>query len=84
VALSLACGDGSAQRSVRSLLTADFAAQAMGVSLRTLHRIEADPARCAAMGYPGRNVDRQVFLNWATPIRNGRLLDKAARARART
>jgi len=83
VALVLACSAPHARVLARHGLTADFAAQALGIARRTLYRLEANPEQCKRLGYPGRDVDRKVFLDWATPIRTGKLLEKGARARAR-
>ena len=65
------------------IISQELAAQLLGVSAKTLSRIEHDPRKMREIGYPGRNVELKTFRDWARPIRTSRMLRKAARDRTK-
>ncbi len=70
-------------RQVASSISQELAAQFLGISTKTLSRLEHNPQKMHEMGYPGRNIDIKIFKDWADPIRTTRMLNKAARDRTR-
>ena len=70
-------------RQTPDIISQELAAQLLGISAKTLSRIEHDPRKMREIGYPGRNVELKVFRDWSAPIRTSRMLRKAARDRTK-
>ena len=77
-------GDRTADGRFDAQISLELAAQMLGVSAKTVYRLERNPRKMREMGWPGRNVPVKVFSDWATPLRTARLLRKAARERTRS
>ena len=76
-------GDRTEAGHSAAAISLELAAQLLGVSVKTVYRLERNPRRMREIGYPGRNVALRFFTDWATPLRTARMLRKAARERCR-